>query len=45
LINLGFVTAQYDNNVIVGDKALQVSRNKKKDLLNALNVYLNEVSK
>ncbi len=45
LINLECVNGLEDNNVIVGDEPVQVSRAKKKELLDVLNEYMNEVSK
>lgn len=45
LINLDYVEGFQDGNVIVGADEVQVSRARKKDLLDALNNYMNEVSK
>ena len=45
LINLEYVNGFDGNNVVVGDEDVQVSRARKKELLDALNNYMNEVSK
>lgn len=45
LINLEYVQSIQSNNVTVGNDLLQVSRARKKALLDALNDYINEVSK
>jgi DNA-binding LytR/AlgR family response regulator len=45
LINLEYVERFEGSNVIVGDDEVQVSRSRKKELLEALNNYMNEVSK
>ncbi len=45
LINLESVNGVEESDVIVGEEAVQVSRAKKKELLDALNDYMNEVSK
>lgn len=45
LINLEYVSGFEGSNVIVEKEAVQVSRARKKELLDALNNYLNEVSK
>jgi DNA-binding LytR/AlgR family response regulator len=45
LINLEHVERFEGSNVIVGNETVQVSRARKKDLLEALNNYMNEVSK
>lgn len=45
LINLEYVTGYLNNEVIVKDKPLQVSRTRRKELLDVLNNYMNEVSK
>lgn len=45
LINLDYVKGVDNNNVQVGEKQLSVSRARKKDLLDALNNHINEVSK
>ena len=45
LINLEFVESVRNYDVQVGDTWLQVSRPKKKTLMDALNDYINEVSK
>lgn len=44
LINLKYVDAIQNNDVILGEQTLQVSRAKKKGLLEALNAYMNEVT-
>ena len=45
LINLNYVNGFEGGNVLVGDEKVQVSRARKKDLLDALNNHINEVSK
>lgn len=45
LVNLEHVEGCRDNNVLVGHEEVQVSRSRKKELLDALNNYINEVSK
>ena len=45
LVNLEFVDAVQNNDVLVGDSVIQVSRARRKALLDALNDYINEVSK
>lgn len=45
LVNLEYVNGFEESNCIVGDEAVQVSRARKKELLDALNNYMNEVSK
>jgi DNA-binding LytR/AlgR family response regulator len=45
LINLEHVERFEGSSVIVGNETVQVSRARKKDLLEALNNYMNEVSK
>lgn len=45
LINLDYVSGIQGNSVIVGEEEVQVSRARKKDLLDALNDHMNEVSK
>ena len=45
LVNLEYVTGIEENNVLVGNEKVQVSRARKKELLDVLNDYLNEVSK
>ncbi len=45
LINLECVNGLEENYVVVGDEEVQVSRAKKKELLDVLNDYMNEVSK
>lgn len=43
LINLKYVDAIQNNDVVINGQILQVSRAKKKGLLQAMNVYMNEV--
>ena len=45
LVNLEFVEGVENSNVQVGDDVVQVSRTRRKALLDALNDYINEVSK
>ena len=45
LVNLEFVEGVENNDVQVGDDVVQVSRTRRKALLDALNDYINEVSK
>ncbi|WP_099467645.1 LytR/AlgR family response regulator transcription factor [Konateibacter massiliensis] len=45
LINLEYVQSILNNDVVVGNDTLQVSRARKKTLLDALNDYMNEVGK
>ena len=45
LVNLGFVDSVQNNDVFIGDNVIQVSRARKKEMLDALNNYMNEVSK
>ena len=45
LINLEFVEGVQSTNILMGDTVLQVSRNRRKALLDALNDYINEVGK
>ena len=45
LVNLEFVDGVQNNNVQVGDSVVQVSRARRKALLDALTDYINEVSK
>ncbi len=45
LINLECVNGFEESNVLVGDEEVQVSRAKKKELMDVLNDYMNEVSK
>lgn len=44
LINLKYVDAIQNNDVVLGGQTLQVSRAKKKGLLEAMNAYMNEVT-
>lgn len=45
LINLEYVSSLEDNCVMVGKEQVQVSRARRKELLDVLNNYINEVSK
>lgn len=45
LINLDYVESVQNNDILVGKVWIQVSRSRKKALLDALNDYMNEVSK
>lgn len=45
LINLEYVGSFDGDSITVGSDALQVSRSRKKELLDAINQYMNEVSK
>lgn len=45
LINLEYVNGIEGNTVLVGEEEVQVSRARKKELMDALNDYMNEVSK
>jgi DNA-binding LytR/AlgR family response regulator len=45
LVNLEFVDSVQNNNVTVRGNQIQVSRSRRKELLDALNDYINEVSK
>lgn len=45
LINLEYVSGLEDNSVTVGKERVQVSRARRKELLDVLNNYINEVSK
>lgn len=45
LINLDYVDGIQNNDIHIGGKVVRVSRARKKDLMNALNNYINEVSK
>ncbi|GFP77549.1 LytR/AlgR family response regulator transcription factor [Clostridium fungisolvens] len=45
LINLEYVESFQNSDVVVGADTLQVSRSRKKELLDMLNNYMNEVSK
>lgn len=45
LINLEYVNGVDGSNVLVGNENVPVSRSRKKDLLDALNDHINEVSK
>ncbi len=45
LVNLEYVEAVLSGDIMVGDQKIKVSRPRKKPLLDALNNYINEVSK
>jgi DNA-binding LytR/AlgR family response regulator len=45
LINLEYVCSILNNDVVVGNDTVQVSRSRKKALMDALNDYMNEVGK
>jgi DNA-binding LytR/AlgR family response regulator len=45
MVNLQYVDGIQDNDIYIGDNVIQVSRGRKKDFLDALNDYMNEVSK
>ena len=45
LVNLEPVNGICGNDLMVGNDVIQVSRSRKKELLNRLNDYMNEVSK
>ena len=45
LVNLEYVDSVQNNDVLLAGECIQVSRARKKDLLDALNNYMNEVSK
>lgn len=45
LVNLEYVDGCVDNNVMIGKETVQVSRARKKELMDVLNNYMNEVSK
>ncbi len=45
LVNLEYVEGCEENDVIIGNERVQVSRGRKKELLDVLNNYMNEVSK
>ena len=45
LINLEYVDAVQNNEILLGDKRISISRGRKKELMDALNDYINEVSK
>lgn len=45
LINLGYVDSVQNNDIYIGRDVVRVSRAKKKELLDILNNYINEVSK
>lgn len=43
LVNLEHVTGIEENNVLIGNEKVQVSRARKKEFLDVLNDYLNEL--
>ncbi len=45
LVNLEYIEGLKNNEVIIGDEVIQVSRAKKKKLLDVLNQYMSEVSR
>ena len=45
LVNLEFVDGVQNNDILLGDESITVSRARKKALMDALNNYMNEVSK
>ena len=45
LVNLGFIDSVQNNEIVIENNKIQVSRARKKELLDALNIYLHEVSK
>ncbi len=45
MVNLAYVDSFQGNDIYVRDQIIQVSRNKKRDFIDALNNFLNEVSK
>lgn len=45
LANLEYVDGFEDNDILIGGDRIQVSRSKKKEFMDALNDYMNEVSK
>ncbi len=45
LVNLEYVEAVQNNDIVVGNELIQVSRARKRALMDALNDYINEVSK
>ena len=45
LINLEYVDGVQSNEILLGDKHITISRGRKKELMDALNDYINEVSK
>jgi DNA-binding LytR/AlgR family response regulator len=45
LVNLEYVDSFRDNNIFIGNDVVQVSRTRKKQFLDVLNNYMNEVSK
>ena len=45
LINLEYVDGIQNNEVLLGDMRITLSRGRKKELMDALNNYINEVSK
>ena len=45
LVNLEYVDKVQNNDIVLAGESIQVSRARKKDLMDALNNYMNEVSK
>lgn len=45
LVNLDYVDGVRDNDIIIGKELVQVSRSRRKELLNRLNDYMNGVSR
>ena len=45
LVNLEYVDGVDSNSILIGGERIQVSRARKKALMDALNDYINEVSK
>ena len=45
LVNLSYVDSFQNNDILIGEDHIQVSRARKKAMLDALNNYLNEVCK
>lgn len=45
LVNLDYVSELRQNEILIGDEWLPISRTRKKAFLDAMNTYLNEVSK
>ena len=45
LVNLEYVDKVQNNDIVLAGESIQVSRARKKDLMDALNDYMNEVSK
>ena len=45
MINLEYVDGVQNNDIVLGSERISISRNRKKELMDALNDYMNEVSK